>query len=98
MVGYLWKRWEGREFALVHFENLHKNRLKLVIEMVNQRVNNTHPQRNIILYHLDFMTQDCHAKCLKKTFSSLPKEAYDILLVENVRNAGQLTILQEFYT
>lgn len=44
------------------------------------------------------MIQDCDAKCLKKTFSSLPKGAYGILLVENVRNADQLTILQDFYT
>jgi hypothetical protein len=43
MASYLYKRWEGHEYTLVHFDNLHRNRLKIVLELVNYRINTTNP-------------------------------------------------------
>jgi hypothetical protein len=65
----------------------------LVLEVVNHRINSTHPHRNIHPYHLDFRQQDCDGRCLRKTVEAAPKETYPILIVENIKNAGQLSEL-----
>lgn len=71
MAGYLAKRWEGKEYTLVHFDNLHRNRLRIIMEVLNYRINHTDPHRNIQAYHLDFKNQDCNIRCLRKTVQQL---------------------------
>lgn len=59
MASYLYKRWEGKETPLVYFENLHKNRLRIVLELVSYRINATSNNRRMQLYHVDYKSNAC---------------------------------------
>lgn len=93
MVSYLYKRWEAKEYPLVHFDNLHRNRLKIVLELVNHRINKTHPERNILPYRLNYKQLECDSRCLKKTVQKTTINAYVVLIVENIKSVGQLSDL-----
>lgn len=93
MVSYLYKRWEGSEYSLIHFDNLHRNRLRIVLELVNHRINNTNPQRNILPFRLNYKQQECDSRCLTKTVERTTSNNYLVFIVENIKSAVQLSDL-----
>ena len=95
MANYLYKRWESKETPLVYFENLHRNRLRIVLELVSYRVNATGNNRRIYAYHVDYKQNGCELQCLEKTrLESLAEdEGYAVFVVDNVRKAEDLTHL-----
>jgi hypothetical protein len=93
MASYLYKRWEANEYPLVRFDSLHRNRLRIVLELVNHRINNTNPERNILPFRLDYKQQECDGRCLRKTVRKAASNAYIVFIVENTKNAGQLSDL-----
>lgn len=99
MVNYLYKRWEGKETPLVYFENLHRNRLRMVLELVSYRVNSTSNNRRIQLYHVDYKSNACELQCLEKARLEglADEEGYAIFVVDNVRKAEDLTHLESIY-
>ena len=95
MTNYLYKRWESKETPLVYFKNLHKNRLRMVLELVSYRINGTSNNRRMQLYHVDYKSYACELQCLEKVrLDALAEEEGNaVFVVDNVRNAEDLTSL-----
>jgi hypothetical protein len=98
MVNYLYKRWELLEHPLVHFENLHKNRLKIVLELVNYKINTTNAKRNMHVYHLDYKQQNCNLECFLKIEGNGEENGEIVLLIDHPKRSEDLSNLEEFYT